>query len=233
MDAIEEQSKSEPLPTRVGPHRRPTGFPAMEPEESAATSLKGESCAEDRIQLVPPGFTGGLESAKDLSPTTPQHGQSSSDDRGAHQVTTEASGAGGSNLLNSTMEHAQAYDASTFPISCSLKKHAQGFYILSGACCLCGQTFRAVGTVSKSTMLRWNNHSTVQKKSSSMPGRTASLAIRHTETSTKCGWIGLGRRTRLPQSCRLAVSTIRKEPLHCIVITMRRIPGAAEVPHFV
>ena len=136
----------------------------MEPEESAATSLKSESCAEDRIQLVPPGFTGGLESAKDLSPTTPQHGQSSSDDRAAHQITTEASGAGGSNLLNSTMEHAQAYDASTFPISCSLKKHARGFYILSGACCLCGQTFRATGNVYKGKVRRWNHHSTAEKK---------------------------------------------------------------------
>ena len=205
----------------------------MEPKESAATSLKGESCAEDRIQLVPPESTGGLESAKALSPTSPQHSKSSSDDRGAHQVTTESSAAGGSNLLTSTMEHEQAYDTSTFPISCSLEKHDRGFYILSGACCLCAQTFRAVGTVSKSTMLRWNNHSTVEKKSSSMPGCTASLAIRHTETSTKCGWIGLGRRTRLPQSCRLTVSTFRKVPLHCIVITMRRIRGAARVPHFV
>ena len=205
----------------------------MEPEESAATSPRGGSCAEDRTQLVPPRFTREPESAKDLSPTARQHSQSNSDDRGAHRVTTETSGADGSTFLKSTMEHAQAYDTSTSPISCSLKKHARGFYILSGACCLCGQTFRAVGTVSKSTMSRWNNHSTVDKKSSSMPGCTASLAIRHTETSTKCGWIGLGRRTRLPQSCRLAVSTFRKVPLHCIVITMRRIRGAAGVPHFV
>ena len=29
---------------------------------------------------------------------------------------------------------------------------------------MCGQTFRAAGTVSKGRMLRWQNHSTVQKK---------------------------------------------------------------------
>ena len=72
-----------------------------------------------------------------------------------------------------------------------------------------------------------------RRKSSSMLGSTAPLAIRHTETSTRCGWIGLGRRTRLPQSCRLAVSTFHKVPLHCIVITMRRIRRAARVPRFV
>ena len=136
----------------------------MEPKESAATSLNDGSCAEDRVHLVPPGFTGGLESAKHLSPTTPQHGQSSSDARGAHQVTTEASGAVGLNLPNSTMEHAQAYDTSTFPISCALKKHALGFYILDGACCLCGQTFRAVGTVCKGKVLPWSCYTRVQKK---------------------------------------------------------------------
>ena len=81
---------------------------AMKPEQSAAVPQKGQSCAEDMIQLVPPELSGGLESAKDLPPTSPQHGQSSSDDRAAHQVTAESSAAGGSNLRNSTIEQEQA-----------------------------------------------------------------------------------------------------------------------------
>ena len=150
----------------------------MEPKESAATSLKGESCAEDRIQLVPPESTGGLESAKALSPTSPQHSQSSFDDREAHEVTTESSAAGGSNLLTSTMEHEQAYDTSTFPISCALKKHALGFYILDGACCLCGQTFRGFGTVCKGKVLPGVVTPAFRQRLSNMPGHPTCLDAR-------------------------------------------------------
>ena len=79
----------------------------IEPEESHVISLKGESCtedklrlvapgipgglesaescAEDKLQLVAPGIPGGLESAKGLPPTSPQHGQSSSNDGTALQ----------------------------------------------------------------------------------------------------------------------------------------------------
>ena len=135
-------------------------YDRAEPEEPYTISLKGDSCEDNMIQLVPPGIPEGLESAKDLPPASPRHGQSSSDDRGAHQVSAESSAAGGSNLLKSTVDHEEAYDSSTFPISCTLKKHAQGFYILSGACCLCGQTFRATGGVRKSNgrMERWRDH---------------------------------------------------------------------------
>ena len=149
LDAQLAAERRSPAVAEEGQRQRKISWNAlaMLPEESAAISLRGVSCAEDMIKLVPSRIREGLESAKDLPPTSPQHGQSSSDDRGAHQVTAESSAAGGSDLLNSTMEHKKASDISTFPISCSLKKHAQGFYILSGACCLCGQTFRAVGSV--------------------------------------------------------------------------------------
>ena len=73
----------------------------------------------------------------------------------AYQNTAASSAASGSNLLKSETEHSETLDVNTFPISCFLEKDARGVYTISGCCCLCDQTFRAVGTVRKGKVHPW------------------------------------------------------------------------------
>ena len=73
----------------------------------------------------------------------------------------------GSNLVRSETEHSEPFDVNTFPISCFLKKDARGVYSLSGSCCLCDQTFRAVGCVVKGKVQRvqpWDGHAKLQHR---------------------------------------------------------------------
>ena len=65
-------------------------------------------------------------------------------------------------MPGSSTVHKRTSDISTFPISCTLKKHARGFYILSGVCRLCGRTFRAAGGKYKGRVNRWHHHAAVQ-----------------------------------------------------------------------
>ena len=77
-------------------------------------------------------------------------------------MTAASSAASGSSFLNPETEHSETSDANTFPISCFLDKDDRGVYTLSGSCCLCGQTFRAVGCVVKGNVLPWHNHARLQ-----------------------------------------------------------------------
>ena len=76
---------------------------AMEPQESAAISLRDVSRAEDILKLVPSTLRAGLGSAKDPRPKPPQHVPGKSDDVEADRITAASSAASGSNLLNSEM----------------------------------------------------------------------------------------------------------------------------------
>ena len=69
-------------------------------------------------------------------------------------------------LVEQRRKHKErASSISTFPISCCLRKHEKGFYILSGICFLCSKTFRGVGACkSNGVVNRWATHSTVQKR---------------------------------------------------------------------
>ena len=105
---------------------------ATEPEESAAISPRGVSRAEDTSMLVRSELRAGQESAKDPRPKSPQHVPGKSDDVRAAQVTAQSVAAGALNAPKSSMENKEASDMSTFPIACTIEKHAQGFYIMSG-----------------------------------------------------------------------------------------------------
>ena len=134
------------------------------PKELYAVSLKGNSCGDDMIQRVAPGSPEGLESAKGQPPAYPRQFESNAGDRTAHQISTGSSAAEGSILLKSTVDHEQAYDSSTFPTSCTLRKNDKGRYILSGACSLCCQTFRAAGCVCKNKVRPRKSHSGVRQE---------------------------------------------------------------------
>ena len=67
-------------------------------------------------------------------------------------------------MPGSSMGHKGDSDGGTFPIACTLEKHAQDFYILSGVCRVCGKTFRARGCMYKGYPSRWANHQKVQHK---------------------------------------------------------------------
>ena len=136
---------------------------AMVPQESAAISLGNVSRAEDILKLVPSRLRAGPGSAKNPRPISPQHVPGKYDDVGAGQVTAASSAASGSNLLNYEVEHSETSDVNTFPISCFLERDTRGSYTLSGSCCLCGQTFRAVGNVVKGNKNRWGNHARLQR----------------------------------------------------------------------
>ena len=115
---------------------------AIEPKESPAVSLEGVSRAESRLKLVPSILRAGLASAKEPCPIPPQHVPDKSDDVEAEEII--------------------AADVNTFPISYLFDKDARGLYTLSGSCCLCGQTFRAVGSVVKGKAQPWHNHARLQ-----------------------------------------------------------------------
>ena len=93
---------------------------------------------------------------------SPRHVPCNSDDVKAAEVTAQSAAAAGSNVRNSAMEHKGDSDIGTFPIACNLEKHAQGFYILSGVCHVCGRTFRATGGIYDGKTQPWKNHSGVQ-----------------------------------------------------------------------
>ena len=69
--------------------------------------------------------------------------------------------ADGSNVPDSSMEHIGTSDIGTFPIACTLEKHARGFYSLSGVCRVCCKTFRAAGGMYRGKP--WSNHSRAQQ----------------------------------------------------------------------
>ena len=114
------------------------------------------------LKLMPSTLRSGLGSAKEPRPISPQHVPGKSDDVEADQITAASSAASGSSSLNSETEHSETVDDNTFPISCFLDKDDRGVYTLSGSCCLCGQTFRAVGSAVKGKVQPWNGHAKVQ-----------------------------------------------------------------------
>ena len=101
-------------------------------------------------------------STKEPHPISPQRVPDTSAYVEADQIAAASSGASGSNLLRSETEHSETFDVNTFPISCFLDKDARGLYTLSGSCYLCGQTFRAVGSVVKGKAQPWHNHARLQ-----------------------------------------------------------------------
>ena len=137
---------------------------AMDPEKSAAISLEGVSRAEDMLKLVPSTSQADLVSAKEPRPISPQHVPDKSDDVEADRNAAASSVATGSNLSKSETEHSATRDVNAFPILCYLDKDDRGVYTLSGICCLCDETFRAVGNVAKGTVLPWNGHARLQHR---------------------------------------------------------------------
>ena len=75
------------------------------------------------------------------------------------------------------MVHERTSDVSTFPIECTLEKHAQGFYILSGVCHVCGKTFRATGCIYRAKLSPWAHHKRLQH-----------LIIKHAQTHGAFGY---------------------------------------------
>ena len=113
--------------------------------------------------MVPSRLLASPESAKDPQPKSPQHTPGRSDDVEAVQVTAHSADAGGSSVANSSTEHNETSDVYRFPIACTLEKHARGFYILSGVCGLCDQTFRAAGGgLRGGKLLPWKGHVKVE-----------------------------------------------------------------------
>ena len=137
---------------------------AMDPEKSAAISLEGVSRAEDMLKLVPSTSQADLVSAKEPRTISPQNVPDKSDDVEADRNAAASPVATGSNLSKSETEHSATRDVNAFPILCYLDKDDRGVYTLSGICCLCDETFRAVGNVAKGTVLPWNGHATLQHR---------------------------------------------------------------------
>ena len=136
---------------------------ANNPEESAAASRRDIFCAANSSKVVPSTIREELVSAKGLPSESLQHVPDNCDDIGVHQVTAGSSAEGGLGLPKASKEENESCDISTFPISCSLKLHDQGFYILSGVCRLCGQEFRAESSVLNGVVIHWKSHASVQK----------------------------------------------------------------------
>ena len=107
---------------------------------------------------MPSTLRAGLGSSKDPRPKSPQSVPGETGDVEADHITTTSSAANGSNIIQAEMGSSETFDVNTFPISCLLEKDARGLYTLSGNCCLCGQTFRAVGRAGNGKFQPWNNH---------------------------------------------------------------------------
>ena len=85
------------------------------PRESSIP-LDGVSRAEDINELVPSRFRADVE--------FPQHVPRNLDDVEAAEVTGQSAAAAASNMRNSAMENKGNSDIGTFPIACTLEKHA-------------------------------------------------------------------------------------------------------------
>ena len=166
VDALPATERRHPAVARVEQRgrKRSRNAEATEPEEPTAISLRGVSRAEDISKLVPSKLQAGRESAKVSRPKSPQHVPGKYDDVGAAQLTAQSAAAGASNVPNSSTEHKETSDVSTFPITCTLEKHARGFYIVSGVCHLCDKTFRCAGSVYSGKVHRWNNFTCLHRR---------------------------------------------------------------------
>ncbi|CAE8691586.1 unnamed protein product [Polarella glacialis] len=82
-----------------------------------------------------------------------------------------------------------------FPVACSLTKDERGVYTLSGACRICGDTFRAIGSVSSGKVLPFNTHAGTQtqmaahaKECHGMAGWTCHRKLDEEDPSQRLRW---------------------------------------------
>ena len=136
---------------------------ANEPGKIVAISDKVQSCTADSLKLALSAVRVTHVSGKALLPKDPHRAPDNCDDRGTHKVNAKSSAESRSSLSQISEEDTEASDISAFPISCSLKLHAEGFYSLCGVCCLCDRTFRAVGGTMNGKLNRWRNHAGTQR----------------------------------------------------------------------